>query len=263
MKIMAVDDEQKALNSFLRVLREVEPQADAVSFTEPKEAFAHLASNKVDIAFLDIKMGGLTGLELAKKCKSLCPTVNIIFVTGYSEYSMEALRLHVSGYLMKPVRADDLRAELENLRHPILQKPPCRVRIHTFGNFEIFVDDSPLPIPYAKAKECLAYLVNRKGAKVSYPELAAALWEDRAYDRSLQNYVHQAVFALISALKNAGMQDVIIKVNRQIAIDVTKIDCDYLSALNGDEDTRKSFTGEYMSQYSWAEGTLAELCRIM
>ena len=261
MKIIAVDDEPKALSSFLRVLREVEPYADVASFTSSEEAFAFLAQNRVDIAFLDIKMDGLTGLALAEKYKSLCPTVNIIFVTGYSQYSMDALRLHVSGYLIKPVRADDLRTELASLRHPL---PPGgrRVRIQTFGNFEVFVDGQPLKFPLTKCKECLAYLVDRKGALVTIPELASVLWEDKPVDHALRNNIHQMVFSLTKALKAVSAADILIKQSRQLAIDPEKVDCDYYRALSGDAEQLSRFAGEYMNNYSWAEFTIGKLLHL-
>ena len=261
MKIIAVDDERMVLYVLTKLISEVEPEADVVSFTKPQEAFTYLSENKVDIAFLDIKMDGITGLALAEKCKSLCPEVNIIFVTGYSDYSIDALKLHVSGYLMKPVQAKDLRDELDNLRHPINLKPPCRVRIHTFGNFEVFVDGKPLPLNYAKAKECLAYIVDRKGASVRYRELASVMWEDIPYDSSVRNYLYQAVYVLTKTLKEVGVQDILLKTRKELCINMDRVDCDYYAVLAGCSKTAQSFTGEYMSQYSWGEPTLAELCK--
>lgn len=260
MKIMVVDDELLALHSLIQTIGDVEPEADVVSFTEPENAFEYLSRNQVDIAFLDIQMGGLTGLELAEKCKALSAAINIIFVTAYSEYSMDALRLHASGYLMKPVRSEALRIELENLRHPISEKKPCRVRIHTFGNFEIFVDDMPLPLTYAKAKECLAYLVDRKGASVRYRELANVIWEDSPYDYAVQNYLYQAIYVLMKTLKDVGVQDILLKTRKEVAINMEKVNCDYYEVLAGNPAGARAFTGEYMSQYSWGEPTLARLC---
>lgn len=259
MKIIAVDDEQKALNSVLRVLREVEPEADVAPFTDPQEAFTYLSENKVDVALLDIKMGGLTGMELAEKCKSLCPTVNIIFVTGYSRYTMAALRLHVSGYLMKPVRSDDLRAELSNLRHPLPRGK--RVRIQTFGNFEVFVDGKPLYIPIAKCRECLAYLVDRKGASVATAELAAVLWEDAPKDRRMMNNTYRVIVDLMKLLKQTGIAEIVIKTRKDMAIDTEQVDCDFYRFLQGDASGVGAFHGEYMTNYSWAEFTLVQLSR--
>ena len=259
MYIMAVDDEFRALNSFLRVLREVEPEADIAAFTESEEAFAHLAQHPVDVAFLDIKMGGLTGIQLAKKCSLLRPSTNVIFVTGYSEYALDALKLHASGYLMKPVRAEDLRAELANLRVPLPQPEFPRVNVRTFGNFDVFLNDKPLLFPTAKCKEALAYLVDRRGARTTYSELAGILWEDCLYDRSLQNNLHGTIFKLMKAISAAGIAEIVIKGRKDIAIIPSRINCDYYAALDGRGDFQNTFLGEYMSNYSWAEPTLSEL----
>lgn len=91
MKMMVVDDEKLAVENLVKMLRKERPDAEIAVFLEPQEAFAYLAENVVDVAFLDIEMGAFSGIDLAKKCKDLCPTVNIIFVTGYSQYSMDAL----------------------------------------------------------------------------------------------------------------------------------------------------------------------------
>ena len=132
MKIIAVDDEQLALQNLVTMLKRVEAAAEIVSFSDSQEALSYLAENQADIVFLDIEMGELNGIALAVKCKELCSTINIIFVTGYSQYMQTAFQLHVSGYLMKPVREKDLREELDNLRFPLPHIPEHRVRIQTF-----------------------------------------------------------------------------------------------------------------------------------
>lgn len=259
MKIIAVDDERLALENLVQTLKKVETTAEIVSFSNSKDALLYLSENRVDIAFLDIELGELNGIALAKKCKDLCPAVNIIFVTGFSRYMTDAFRLHVSGYLMKPVREKDLRAEIDNLRFPLPHHPTKRVRVQTFGNFEVFVDGKPLDLPRAKSKECLAYLIDRKGAMISVSELASVLYEDKAYDSTSQNNVHQVIFTLMKALKDAGVEEIIIKNRREIGVDTGKVDCDYYAAISGDMTQMNAFAGEYMSNYSWAEFTLGGL----
>ena len=259
MRIISVDDEEITVEYMERLLKQVEPEADFAGFTEPEEAFSYLSENSVDVALLDIEMGEYNGIELAKKCKEISPEVNIIFVTGYSQYTMEAFKLRASGYLMKPVRATDLRTELENLRHPLHQHSKHRVRVQTFGNFEVFIDNRPLYLPRTKCLECLAYLVDRKGALIGTEELAALLWEDRPYDRTVQNNVYRVVSDLAKSLKKEGIEDILVRARGQVAIDVKKIDCDYFGFLNGDVAQINAFHGEYMTNYSWAEFTLAQL----
>ena len=257
MNIIAVDDERLALDNLMSMLKEVLPAAKINGFLDSAKAFVYLKSNVADIAFLDIEMGEMDGITLAKKCKDVCPNINIIFVTGYTQYTMDALRLHVSGYLMKPVRAKDLQIELDNLRHPLPVKPKCRVRVQTFGNFEVFLDNKPLPMPLAKCRECLAYLIDRKGARVTVPELAAVLWEDRLFDKTVQNNTHRVLSDMMKALREAGIANIVIKTRRDISIDIDEVDCDYYRFLKGDVSQINIFRGEYMTNYSWAEFTLA------
>lgn len=261
MKVIAVDDERLALNNIVKLLRQVLPDAEVLPFGTPGDAFDYLSRNAVDIAFLDIEMGGLNGIALGKRCKELCPKVNIIFVTGYSEYMMEAFRLHASGYLMKPVLLEDLKAELQNLRHPTPKQGARRVRIQTFGFFEIFVDNKPLPLPRRKCRECLAYLVDRRGARVTTRELASILWEGQEMTRTIQNHTLKIISDLVKSLQNVGLTELVLKSRGDIALNVDMVDCDYYQALDGEMSRMNTFRGEYMSNYSWAEFTLGELIR--
>lgn len=259
MKVIVVDDERLALENLVRVIKRVEPKANVASFQESKKALDYLRENEADVAFLDIEMDGLSGLLLAKTYKEHCPTINIIFVTGHAHYMADAFKMHVSGYLLKPVREPDLRMELDNLRYPLNGTKSQKVRIQTFGNFEVFVNEKLLDFPREKSKECLAYLIDRRGARVSVPDLAAVLWEDRPNGKAIQNSVYQAVFTLRKVLEEAGISEILIKGRGKIAIDVNKVDCDYYAAINGDTEQFNRFVGEYMKNYSWAEFTLGEL----
>lgn len=259
--MIAVDDERLALDHLVKTLKRVEPAAEVAAFTHPAEALDYLGQAGVDIAFLDVEMEEINGVSLAKSCKERCPYVNIIFVTGHSQYMNEAFKLHASGYLMKPVRERDLRAEIDNLRFPPAAAPARRVRVQTFGHFEVFVDGKPLDFPRAKSKECLAYLIDRKGARVTVAEIASVLWEDKTDDSATQNNAHQVIFTLMKALKDAGIEDIVLKSRRELAIDTAKVDCDYYAATAGDGAGLSAFTGEYMTNYSWAEYTLGELLR--
>ena len=85
---------------------------------------------------------------------------------------------HASGYLLKPAADDRIRRELEDLRHPAVQKKQKRLFVQTFGNFELFVDGKPIAFKYTKTKEIVAVLVNNRGAQTTNGEIIACLWED-------------------------------------------------------------------------------------
>lgn len=254
MKIIAVDDEKIALQGLLLSIQKAAPDADVHGFRYANEAIVYMEADPQDIAFLDIEMKGMNGVELAKKLKSINPNVNIIFATGFGSYRDSAFDLHASGYLIKPITVESIQRELENLRHPIaVQK---LLKISTFGNFEVTYNGAPLIFKYQKSKEMLAYLVDRKGAMCSTGELMAVLFED---DNGHKAYYHRLRSDLIDALSSVGCGEVLSQQRGMLGVCVDKIDCDYYDYLNGKISLSKFYHGEYMAQYSFAEITNAEL----
>ena len=259
MKIIAVDDERLALEGLVNTIKSIESESEVQGFCNPMEALEYIKKNEADVAFLDIEMFGINGKELAGKMKEIRHDINIIFVTGYSDYAVKAMEIRASGYLLKPARESDVRRELDNLRNPIEIKKEKKVYMQTFGNFEVFIDDEPVKFSRRKSKELLAFLVDRKGAGVSSAEIAAVLWEDKEYTRSLKNQVQTIVGGMMDALKAKGAQDIIIKKWNSLSIDISKIECDYYKFLEGDVAYINKFAGEYMSNYSWSEFTAGYL----
>lgn len=254
MNIIAVDDERPALQAMERALKEAVPEDSCALFLYADEALSYAEHAPVDVAFLDIEMSGMSGLALARAMKALRKETNIIFVTAYSEYAHEAFGLRASGYLTKPVTAEALRRELDDLRNPIKDKNRG-VRMQCFGVFEVFVDGKPLVFSRPRAKEILAYLVDRHGGSVDKRELATALWETKEYTRSIQSNLHILLTNMMEVLEEAGVHDLIIKNRTNYSLDTSKFTCDYYEFEQGDANALASFHGEYMKNYSWAEFT--------
>lgn len=101
----------------------------------------------------------MNGIELAKMLKLQTPKINIIFTTGYSEYTGDAFALHASGYVMKPITAEKIMVEIEDLRNPVaIQSGRKTIQVHTFGNFEVYIDDVPATFHTAKQRNYLRIL---------------------------------------------------------------------------------------------------------
>lgn len=207
----------------------------------------------IDIAFLDINMRGITGLELAEKLEKINPRLNIIFVTGFNDYKSEAMDLHASGYIMKPATAEDILGEIRFLRFPVVEE--SRVTVRCFGNFSVLIDGVPPVFLYSKTKELFAYLIDRQGAMVSNNELSAILWEDDNHTY----YFKRLRSDLKSTFERSGCGDVILSQKGSLGVDTAKISCDYFDFLSKTKGSEELFRGEYMSQYSWAEMTLGNL----
>ena len=103
MNVIIVDDEKLTLKMMEKTVAEVLPEAEIHPFQSVNAALQFAETAEITIAFLDIQMRGMRGTELAEKLLSVQPRINIIFCTAYDEYKGEAMDLHASGYLMKPV----------------------------------------------------------------------------------------------------------------------------------------------------------------
>lgn len=259
MNIIAVDDERISLQVLVKAINEALPGTEVQAFNEGSETLMFLQKNNCDIAFLDVCMGDMDGITLAKQLKRKCPNANVIFVTGYMEYAAEAFSIYASGYLQKPVTREKILKELENLRNPIPTSGLCRVRVQTFGNFEVFVDEKRLHFVNAKAKELLALLIDRRGAGLTTVEIATVLWEEQPYSTILKNKVQKSIMQMRNVLRGAGCDDILHKEYNSTAVNTEKIFCDYYEFLKGNQQLANTFTGEYMVQYSWAEVTTAFL----
>jgi DNA-binding LytR/AlgR family response regulator len=89
---------------------------EVTKFSDCDEALSFVKDTPVDVAFLDINMRGMGGLALAENIVAARPDCKIIFCTGYEEYAIPAFKLHASGYLMKPISAEDVQAEIDNIK---------------------------------------------------------------------------------------------------------------------------------------------------
>ena len=248
MRVLLADDEELQL---LRLKNAVEkvlpPEIEILEFTNPFEALQVASKRKIDIAFLDIEMPGIGGIDLAKKLKTINPQVNIIFVTAYDGYALDAYKIHASGYVTKPATESKIKEELDGLRYPVEMKATKKLQVKCFGNFEVFAEGVPLKFGRSRSKELFAYLVDREGAAINVNELNAILWEE-----DHKSYCRNLIADLIATLKKVGAEDVFIKRRNECFIDVNKIDCDAYAYKKGDPDAVRAYRGEYMIQYPWA-----------
>ena len=255
VRVLVVDDERVIREGAIRVIEQCLPNAEITPCERPEETIEAAGKAKYDIAFLDIQMPGMTGVELAKRIKKISPETNIIFSTAYQEYAGEAFEVHASGYITKPLTVEKVNAELNNLRHPI-EDDDRGLRVQAFGNFEVFYNGEPLRFKYTKTKELLAYLVDRNCAVVDIGEIRSTLWDD---DEDRSSYIKQLRKDLVDTLKNVGANDAIVVMRGGIGILPSKVKCDFFDYLAGEPKGINSYHGEYMQQYSWAEVTHGSL----
>ena len=255
MKAICVDDERLLMEDTVSMCRELNIFDEVCGFTRSEDVIPFLETDPAELALLDIDMPGMNGLELAMEIKKRWPDTAIIFLTGYSEYAVEAFALHVSGYLLKPITAERLKEDIEYALSGKRNVLTGHVTVQTFGNFDVFVDGQPVSFKMAKCKEMLAYLVDKQGTGVSRAEVFSILWEDRLYDRKMQKQLDVYIRSLRETLKEYGMEEIFELKKGSLRVRPENFKCDAYLFFSGDSDAVNSYRGEYMNAYSWASMT--------
>ena len=260
MLIFAIDDEPKMLKNLHKAIEMAAPNAEIMDFSLRTEALKAITDQnlKPHIVFSDIRMPKLDGLEFAVSIKNVSPNTKIVFVTGYSEYAVEAFSIKANGYLMKPVKPEDIRREIDYVV-PTFTKPGGKLQVQCFGKFEVFWEGAPVQFKRLQTKELFAFLIDQKGTFCTSEEIGLAIWENENDKKVLSHRLRNLVSDLYSTLDAIDQKDVIIRRNRNIAVKRSLIDCDYYRMLEGDMNAVNSFNGEYMKQYSWAMITESNL----
>ena len=254
MIAIVVDDEALMLRGLMKAVSVSPDISKVVEFSNGEDALSYVKNNQIDLAFLDINMRGMGGLALAENIIKFQPNSKIVFCTGYEEYAIPAFKLHASGYLMKPISAEDVQGEIDNIKG-IRQKEKL-LEVKCFGNFEVYAKGERLLFKRSKTKELFAFLIDRKGAGMTAKQICAVLFPDDTDDDKNTAYLRQLVMDLKNALKMVGADKVLCHETPFYRIDTSLIKCDYFSYL---ENGKPKFLGEYMAQFSWAEETCAML----
>ncbi len=116
--IIMLDDNKIILNGGLPILEEVMPNASVTGFTKPSEAIEYAKENRIALAFLDIEMGTVSGLDVCRELLEVNPHTNVIYLTAYGEYSLDAWSTGASGFMLKPITPEGVREQLKKLRYP-------------------------------------------------------------------------------------------------------------------------------------------------
>ena len=267
MRVLIVDDEHLAVRHMSNLVSSVKPGAEVVPFRRADQALESAGTVRYDVAFLDINLREMTGIELAHALRELQPRLNIIFVTGYNQYAMEAFHLHACGYILKPVSAEHIRDAFEHLSYPIEEEKTNVLTVRTFGYFDVFDtrnNNQPVVFRLAKAKEMFAVLVDQRGRLCTAEEIIARLWDDgEEVDHS--EYYKRIRQCMLTTLADLGCENVLVTAKNGISVVPETLNCDYydyLSAVESGKGKPRVIT-EYMTQYKWSEETFLMLHDIM
>jgi two-component SAPR family response regulator len=266
MNILIVDSDRLALDGLAKTLCRLFLNDNIHAEESAEGAMAWCgelaaSSEKLDYVFLEAVLPEKSGTELARELKKRFPSLRIIFCTSSKDFAVEAFALRAIGYLVKPVAFEDISSVLDDMtpdwRTREKGEGKKEIRVQAFGDFEIFVDGKNLEFKRQKAKELLAYLVDRHGASVTTERIASILFPEENYDKALKNRVTAVISSLRATLKGAEIEDMLVKSWNQLAVDIQRFSCDAYDYEKLDTAALNSYRGEYMFGYEWAEFSTA------
>ena len=218
MKAICVDDEVLLLKALIRVVKESPDIESAEGFKNAEETIAFANENKFDIAFLDIELDGMNGIDIAENLRKINPDCGIIYCTGYKKYALEAIEKHiVDGYLIKPIDADDVQKEIDLYK----EKHGINYLLTVRGNSFFDQNGNLLMFKRSKTNELLSELIKAQGAVVTVTELCYLLWDDNeVFFNKNKSYLRQITLDLKNTLKAANAEDILIKAQDGYAVNM-------------------------------------------
>lgn len=118
--VIMVDDNKVFLNDGMPIIEEVIPNASVIGFTKPSEAVEYAKANRIALAFLDIEMIDVSGLDVCRKLLEINQRTNVVYLTAYRDYSFDAWDTGACGFMLKPITPEGIKKQLEKLRYPFL-----------------------------------------------------------------------------------------------------------------------------------------------
>ncbi|WP_159886980.1 BTAD domain-containing putative transcriptional regulator [Paenibacillus puerhi] len=213
IRVMLVDDEEPALQRLSHLIAKHTDLQVIGQFTKPSEALAAAPELRPDAAFLDIEMPGISGLELAERLMEQCPGMEAVMVTAFSDYALQAFRVHAIDYLVKPVAIEELVSCALKLKTRIghrlaasAQAPATAdAAVLCLGGLEVFAPERQGPVRFwtTKAEELFAYLLVYRDTSVPKWDLCELLWPDYEPDKAEQS-LHSSVYRLKKTFEKTG-----------------------------------------------------------
>jgi len=209
IRALIIDDELIVAQWIAELLKKTGKVHVEKIINNPLEAYDEIRRRKPDIVFLDIEMPEITGLELAEGISALEKAPEIVFVTAYNEYAIEAFKVNAIDYIMKPVNPKELDRVIEKIerRGFINSSEDKRMYIRVLGGFRVTIDDSKEIIKWStsKCEELFGYMLFQKNKTVSKWEIIDMLWPNKD-DKKGETNLRTTICRLNQTFKKYGVR---------------------------------------------------------
>lgn len=227
MKVVLVDDEYYALEGLRMELEDIGGIEVVGMFEEGTRLLEEIDRISPDIIFLDIEMPKVNGFELLERLMATGCTANIVFVTAYSHYAVQAFEINAADYIVKPVTRSRLKKTIERIKPRIAQNNKQKIEINCFRHLSITVGGKEINTGWRtrKAEELIAYLLCEKGRFVAKEKVAEDLWPELDGEKSVSN-LYLAYYYIKKQESKWGVKIPIESERGKMRIRLEEIGCD-------------------------------------
>ncbi|MDP5275293.1 response regulator [Chengkuizengella axinellae] len=213
LKVMIVEDEKPILELIEMLINKNQQLSIIGSFVNPIEALKEFPLLKPDVVFLDIEMPKMTGLQLAEKMLEINENIQIVFLTAYRQYALDAFKVHAVDYIMKPIRPNSIDRITDRLMkiHELLSfktelKETHFVSLKCLGTFEVRNNDNKTLVkwPTKKTEELFSYLLMHHDQIVTKWKLIDLFWAELEESRAIQN-LYNTIYRIKKVVKENNL----------------------------------------------------------
>ncbi|MFO1446327.1 response regulator [Bacillus sp. Bva_UNVM-123] len=272
MRVLLIDDELLALDVLERQLIKMEGIDIVGKFQDPELAFQKIEKLEAEVIFLDMNMGDVHGIEYAEKITAIYSHIEIIFVTAYPEFALEAFEVNAIDYLLKPVRLDRLKKAvlkteeklaLNKAKKDLTPQTAKTLYVYTMKSFRL-IDSMQNVVKWRtkKVKELFVFLWHYRESPVHKDQIIEELWPEMDISKSMV-LLHTTVYHLRKVLKENNVENPIKLVNECYILSVpfhsdiyeleeivksTEISSEYVKRV------LEIYSGDYLEEenYAWA-----------
>jgi Response regulator containing CheY-like receiver and SARP domains len=278
INVVIVDDEKPAIRMLQHMLQQYDDLKIKGIYTNPLKAFDDIIKFKPDVVFLDVNMPQIRGLDLGSCILEASPNTNLIFVTAYDMYAVEAFELNALDYLLKPISAERLKKAVERIRNKHLAKQVYvtkKLMIKCLGGGLLYWDNQP-PMKFRaeKTRELFLYLLHNRNHSITKEEILDHVWTEDNPERAIRQ-LYNGIYYIRKALEEYGVDksQINIDCNYSMKIVGADIDVDTFCKLGNDinsisqnklENMEALYTGEYLQgeDHLWVYSKREELARL-
>ncbi len=267
IKAVLVDDERPALRGLEHLLKSYPEISISGMYTNPLKAIDEIGQLKPDIVFLDINMPQLKGIDAASRILDSSPDTDIVFVTAYDQYAVEAFEVHAMDYLLKPVTSERLKKTVEHLmkkKPSVRESDKRKLHIKCLGHFQVaWEGQEPIKWRTEKTRELFAFLLYKQGQSISKDELLENLWTEDDPEKAIRQ-LYNGIYHIRKALEEYGVDRGLISIDGSYHLRLGPVDYDVRRLYELDKSSPASletleemellYTGDYLQgeYYPWA-----------